>query len=112
MTAHAAHQRYWVYVLTNKPNGTLYVGVTNSIERRIWEHQTGAVPGFTRQYGLKRLVYLEEYRDVSQAIAREKEIKGWLRARKTALIKKSNPLWKDLAEEWSRVQMDLSLRSG
>jgi len=112
MSAHAAHQRYWVYLLTNKPNGTLYVGVTRSIERRMWEHKTGAVPGFSSKYGLKCLVHIEEYRDVSRAIAREKEIKGWLRIKKTALIKESNPLWKDLAAEWQHVQMDPSLHSG
>lgn len=111
MTAHSAHNQYWVYVLTNKPNGTLYVGVTNSIERRIWEHKTGAVAGFTKQYGLKRLVYFEEYRDISDAISREKEIKGWLRVRKIALIRKENPPWNDLAGEWNHVQMDSSLRS-
>ena len=112
MTAHSAHRRYWVYALTNKPNGTLYVGVTNSIERRMWEHKTGAVTGFTKQYGLKRLVYFEEYRDVTEAISREKEIKGWLRVKKAALIRKDNPLWRDLAEDWHHVQMDPSLRSG
>jgi putative endonuclease len=111
MTACTAHRSYWVYVLTNKPNGTLYVGVTNAIERRIWEHKTGAIAGFTKQYGLKRLVYFEEHRDIRKAIGREKEIKGWLRVKKTALIRQDNPLWKDLAENWNHVQMDSSLRS-
>ena len=111
MTVRPAHHRYWVYVLTNKPNGTLYVGVTNSLERRIWEHKTGAVAGFAKQYGLKRLVYFEEYRDVRKAIDREKEIKGWLRVKKTTLIRQHNPLWKDLAENWNHAPMDSSLRS-
>ena len=99
-------------MLTNKPNGTLYTGVTNSLERRVREPQSGLIPGFTKQYGLKRLVYFEEYRDILDAIDREKEIKGWLRIKKTALIRASNPLWKDLAENWNSVQMDPSLRSG
>jgi putative endonuclease len=112
MPATGSNRRYWVYMMANKPNGTLYVGVTSSIERRAWEHRTGAIAGFTKQYGLKRLVYFEAYRDVSKAIAREKEIKGWLRAKKTALIRRENPLWQDLAENWHHVQMDPSLRSG
>jgi putative endonuclease len=112
MSAHAADNRYWVYLLTNKPNGTLYVGVTNSIKRRVWEHKTGAVAGFSKQYGLKRLVYFEEHRDIIGAMSREKEIKGWLRTKKTALIKQDNPLWQDLADDWYHVQMDPSLCSG
>jgi putative endonuclease len=112
MPAHSAHQRYWVYMMTNKPNGTLYTGVTNPLERRVREHQSGLIPGFTKQYGLKRLVYFEEHRDITAAIDREKEIKGWLRIKKTALIRASNPLWKNLAEDGNHVQMDPSLRSG
>ena len=112
MPANPPHQRYWVYMLTNKPNGTLYTGVTNSLERRVREPQSGLIPGFTKQYGLKRLVYFEEYRDILDAIDREKEIKGWLRIKKTALIRAGNPLWRNLAEDWNHVQMDPSLRSG
>ena len=76
MCAHTANRSYWVYILTNKRNGTLYVGVTNSLERRIWEHKSKVIEGFTKQYGLTRLVHFEMFRDVNQAIAREKEIKG------------------------------------
>jgi len=100
MCAHAANRSYRVYILTNKRNGTLYVGVTNSLERRIWEHKTKLIEGFTKQYGPDRLVHFEEFRDVNQAIAREKEIKGWLRKRKLALIEKDNPDWADLSAGW------------
>ena len=69
------------------------------------------IEGFTKWYGVKRLVYFEEFRDVSNAIAREKQLKGWLRAKKIALIQKANPLWTDLAEPWYDLQLDSSLRS-
>jgi|SRR5688572_10654141 putative endonuclease len=91
---------YWVYIMTNKPNGTLYVGVTNSIERRVWEHRSGGVPGFTKRYRLTKLVHFEEHSDVNDAIAREKQLKGWLRAKKVALIEEANPRWDDLAKDW------------
>ena len=98
--------------MTNQPHGTLYIGVTNSLERRIWQHKTGAHEGFTKRYGLKRLVYFEEFRDVRNAISRETELKGWLRRRKVALIEKDNPLWRDLAVNWyDGVALDSSLRS-
>lgn len=94
------HCTYWVYVLASKPHGTLYIGVTNSLERRVWQHKTKSVAGFTARYGVDQLVYFEEFRDVSNAIAREKQLKGWLRDKKIALIQKDNPLWKDLAADW------------
>ena len=94
------HRSYWVYVLTNQPYGTLYVGVTSSLKTRIWQHQSGTVDGFTKRYELKRLVYLEEFRDVSNAIARETELKGWRRARKLALIELDNRMWEDLSKGW------------
>jgi putative endonuclease len=100
MPANRLHHRYWVYILANTPNGTIYVGVTNSLQRRVREHKTGAVAGFTKQYGLKLLVYFEEFRDVRNAIRREKEIKGWTRARKIALFRETNPMWLDLASNW------------
>ena len=111
MGAHAANRSYWVYILTNKRNGTLYVGVTNSIMRRIWEHKTKAIEGFTKQYGLNRLVHSEQFREVNAAIAREKEIKGWLRKRKLALIESENPNWNDLSAGWHESPLDSSLRS-
>ena len=94
------NRSYWIYILASKPHGTLYIGVTNSLERRAWQHKTGAMDGFTKWYGVKRLVYFEEFRDVSNAIARETQLKGWLRSKKVALIQKENPLWKDLAAGW------------
>jgi putative endonuclease len=111
MAASSTHHRYWVYILASKPSGTLYIGVTNSLKRRIWEHKNGLVAGFTKQYGIKTLVYFETYRNVADAIGREKELKGWLRVRKVDLIRKENPLWQDLAADWYQLPMDSSLRS-
>jgi putative endonuclease len=78
----------------------IYVGVTNDLERRVYEHKNKIVPGFTSKYNLDKLVYFESTDDVTAAIAREKEIKGWVRRKKTSLINDMNPEWKDLAEEW------------
>jgi putative endonuclease len=86
----------WVYIVTNKPRGTLYVGVTNDIQRRAWEHREGVVEGFTKRYGLKRLVYLERHDEIEQAIQREKLIKHWPRAWNFNLIHSANPEWNDL----------------
>jgi putative endonuclease len=91
-------RQYYVYVLTNKRNGTLYVGVTNNLARRVYEHKNKLVDGFTSKYGLNRLVYYEALDDIRLAIAREKQIKSWLRVRKIALIESKNPEWNDLAE--------------
>jgi len=89
----------WVYILTNKRNGTLYVGVTSDIARRAWEHRAGVAEGFTRRYGLKRLVYIERHEEIADAIHREKRIKTWPRAWKVNLIQSANPEWKDLYQE-------------
>jgi putative endonuclease len=86
----------WVYIMTNRPNGTLYVGVTSNLARRVWEHRTGLAEGFTRRYGLKRLVYIERYEDIGAAIQREKNMKYWPRAWKVRLILGANPAWDDL----------------
>jgi putative endonuclease len=91
---------YFVYMLSNKSR-MLYVGITNDLERRIYEHKMKLVPGFTSRYGLTSLVYYESTGDVRAAIEREKEIKGWVRRKKTALIHSFNPEWKDLSLEWS-----------
>ena len=88
----------WVYIVTNKRNGTLYVGVTSDIARRAWEHREGVVEGFTKRYGLKRLVYFERHEEIADAIRREKRIKEWPRAWKINLIKGFNPTWDDLYE--------------
>jgi putative endonuclease len=89
----------WVYIMTNRRNGTLYVGVTARMAARAWEHRTGAVPGFTKQYGLKMLVYAEPHDRIEAAIHREKSIKNWTRARKVRLIESMNPEWKDLYDQ-------------
>lgn len=89
-------KRYYVYILASKPNGTVYVGVTNNLERRMFEHKNEILGGFTAKYNVKRLVYFEETNDIGGAISREKEIKGWIRKRKLNLINKFNPEWKDL----------------
>jgi len=91
--------RYYVYMMTNH-SGTLYVGVTNDLRRRIWEHKQKLIEGFTKRYNITRLVYYEETPDVTAAIAREKQIKGWLRKKKIALIESLNPGWKDLSDGW------------
>jgi putative endonuclease len=91
---------YYVYILTNQSNRVLYVGVTNSIERRLYEHKTKLNKGFTAKYNLNKLVYIEETDDVGWAIGREKQIKGGSRLDKIDLINKENPLWDDLAKDW------------
>ena len=88
----------YVYILTNRPNGTLYVGVTSDLIRRVAEHREGAVKGFTRAYGLEHLVYFEAYDDIRTAIQREKNMKHWSRTWKVRLILQSNPQWNDLFE--------------
>ena len=86
----------WVYIVTNRRDGTLYVGVTSDIARRAWEHREGVVDGFTQRYRLKRLVYVETHNDIRDAIQREKTIKHWSRSWKTGLIETTNPDWTDL----------------
>lgn len=90
---------YWVYILASKPGGTLYVGVTNDLIRRIYEHREGLAPGFTKKYGVKMLVYFEEHGTIIAAIQREKNIKHWSREWKIDLIRSMNPEWRDLYEE-------------
>ena len=92
--------QYWVYMLTNRWKNVLYTGVTNSLEKRIWQHRNKAVPGFTKKYNCDRLVHFEEYDRIEQAIAREKEVKGWVRIKKNALVNAKNPEWNDLAADW------------
>ena len=90
---------YWVYLLASK-TGVLYVGMTNDLERRVWEHKQKLIEGFTATYNVTRLVWFEQFREAQDAIAAEKRIKGWSRAKKTALIEKMNPNWNDLSERW------------
>jgi putative endonuclease len=90
---------YWVYILTNR-SGTLYTGVTSDLSRRVHEHRHDLVSGFTTRYKINRLVHAESFSEVRDAIAREKQIKGWVRSRKLALIADVNPDWRDLGEVW------------
>lgn len=89
----------WVYIVTNRPNGTLYIGVTTDIVRRAQEHRQGTIEGFTSRYGLKRLIYAERHDEIALAIQREKALKRWSRAWKIRLIQKNNPEWRDLGNE-------------
>ncbi len=87
---------YFVYILTNKTNKVLYIGVTNNLVRRIFEHKNKLVPGFTKKYNLNKLVYFEEFTSILDAISAEKKMKGWLRSKKIQLIKSKNSHWEDL----------------
>ena len=87
--------RYYVYILASKRNGTLYIGVTSDLVRRIYQHKEKLVPSFTEKYNVSTLVYVEAYDDIGVAIGREKQLKSWSRAWKTELIEKENPLWHD-----------------
>ena len=89
----------WVCIVTNRPNGTLCVGVTSDLARRAWEHREGVAEGFTKRYGLKRLVYAERHEDIRIAIQRERNIKHWPRAWKVRLILVDNPDWNDLYDQ-------------
>ena len=91
---------YYVYILTNKSSRVMYIGVTNDLERRVYEHKQELVEGFTKRYHVHKLVYFETTTDVRSAIEREKQLKGWLRARKNTLVESVNPEWKDLSDEW------------
>lgn len=90
----------YVYILASKRHGTLYIGVMNDIARRLLEHREGKTPGFTSKYDVNRLVYLERYETMPEAIVREKAMKQWQRAWKVRLIEQDNPLWDDLAEPY------------
>jgi putative endonuclease len=93
---------YFVYILTNKPRGTLYVGITNDLVRRVYEHRESVVPGFSKRYGLKQLVYFERYDTPALAIQREKNIKHTSRAWKLDLVNSANPQWRDLYDDITR----------
>jgi putative endonuclease len=92
-------QSYFVYILASRRNGTLYVGVTSDLVRRMTEHKGKFVPGFTRRYAVDKLVYFEEYASILEARAREHTLKRWNRVWKLALIEKANPRWRDLTDE-------------
>ena len=90
---------YHVYILANRTK-TLYIGVTNNLKRRIWEHKSGAIPGFTQKYQVHRLVHCEWFGSIKDAIRREKQLKNWRRSWKVDLVETENPDWRDLAREW------------
>jgi putative endonuclease len=96
---------YFVYILASRSRN-LYTGITNHLERRVYQHKKGEIPGFTTRYRIHRLVYFETLGSVNAAIAREKQIKAWTRAKRVALVEKHNPTWDDLATDWysPRVQ--------
>jgi len=91
---------FYVYIIANKNNAVLYIGVTNNLERRISEHQQGLIKGFSKRYNLHKLVYYESFSNISQSIAREKQLKNWHRGWKINLINTINPSFKDLSSEW------------
>ena len=106
--------KYWVYIMASRSK-TLYTGVTDDMFRRALEHKSGTIKGFTKRYHVNRLVYYETFKYVNNAIRREKQIKGWDRAKRLALIESMNPTWVDLAEGWGEaikpLNADPSLRS-
>ena len=91
--------KYWVYIVSSR-SGTLHIGITNNLERRMREHKSGEFEGFASKYHCNRLVYWEGFEDVQKAIGREKQLKGWRRSKKIALVESMNPRWQDLAENW------------
>lgn len=91
---------YFTYLMSNKTNSVIYIGVTNDLERRIYEHKYKVLKGFTGRYNVNKLVYFEETDDVNQAIRREKQIKGWIRIKKVKLIESKNLNWDDLSKDW------------
>ena len=103
---------YFVYMITNKTNAVLYTGITSNLERRTYEHKEGKVKGFTQRYNCKKLVYFEQFSAPENAILREKEIKGWLRAKKDELVNAVNPNWVDISENNYQFPRYPSLRLG
>jgi putative endonuclease len=91
---------YYIYILASKRNGTIYIGMTNDLARRVYEHKSGLMEGFTKKYSIDKLVYYESTTDVNAAILREKRLKKWKRQWKIELIEKSNPNWRDLSEDF------------
>jgi len=95
----SSEKHYYVYIVASR-SLNLYTGVTNSIYRRALQHKTGEIDGFTKKYNINRLVYYETFEHIGNAVAREKQVKAWTRAKRLALIKSMNPTWQDLAEGW------------
>ena len=97
--------KYYVYIMASKSR-TLYIGVTNDLERRLYEHKNKLISGFTSQYNISKLVWFDDFEDINQAIEGEKKLKGWRRAKKIALVEATNPQWLDLAEDWFPMRHD------
>ena len=93
-------RKYYVYILASKKYGTIYIGQTNNLIRRVAEHKSGLIKGFTQKYKVNKLVYYEETNYINNSIEREKQLKGWLRKKKIALIESMNPDWEDLSKGW------------
>ena len=91
---------YYVYILTNFNNKVMYIGVTNNLERRLYEHKNGIFEGFTKKYNVKKLVYFEETNNIIEAIQREKELKKWRKEKKNLLVEMQNKEWKDISDNW------------
>lgn len=94
-------RQYYMYILTNWNNKVLYIGVTNNIERRLFEHKHKLIAGFTQKYNLSKLVFLQSFQNIDDALKAEKQIKGWVRVKKNALIAQQNPEWTDLGKDSS-----------
>ena len=94
------NKTYYVYLITNWNNEVLYIGVTNNLERRLYEHKNKLIKGFTEKYNINKLVYFEQTNDIESAITREKEIKKWRREKKNSLIESTNKQWEDLSKQW------------
>ena len=92
---------YYVYILANWDDSVLYIGVTNNLQRRLYEHRNGLADGFTKKYNVHKLVYFEQTSDVYSALSREKQLKKWSRAKKNLLIEHQNPTWRDLSLDWN-----------
>jgi putative endonuclease len=104
-------RNYYVYILASRRLGTVYTGITGNLEQRVYQHKNDIFEGFTKRYGVHRLVWFEVHGDVTVAIAREAQIKGWNRAWKIRMIEKSNPEWRDLAADWYPSFPKLNLSS-
>ena len=104
-------KEYYVYIMASQ-SGVLYIGITNNLAKRVFEHKHGLIKGFSQKYKTKKLVYFEMCTDVEAAIAREKQLKGWRRSKKENLINQVNPEWKDLSKEWDEGDPSHSASSG
>lgn len=90
---------FYIYIMASQRNGTIYIGVTNNLIKRAYQHRNGLIEGFTKEYKVNRLVYFEEYSDIREALPREKQLKRWKRSWKLELIEKNNPTWRDLYDD-------------